>query len=261
MFRAYGAFLEGWAAAECGTLGERARRHASRRREAARTERCVFGRANENCARRSGSRSGRSGRAIAILDEALATCERLGHRTFEAELHRVRGETLLNRDPANPARAEGAFLTASAVAKRQGARSFELRAALALAKVYQSTARLANAHAVLAPAFEGFAPTWKCPRSPKRGAIGGARRDRGGQSGGHAAAAADAIACLLWQRAHCRARLRGCGNDRGVRQSPRVGSRRQGRARTVGGRLRLMGRQLHARRVAINAGALSGFPR
>ena len=70
---------------------------------------------------------------------------------------------LLKRDPANPAPAEEAFLTAIAVAKQQGTRSFELRAALSLAKLYQSTGRPADAHAVLAPALEGFAPTPEMP--------------------------------------------------------------------------------------------------
>ena len=40
-----------------------------------------------------------------------------------------------------------------------GARSSGLRAALSLAKLYQSTGRPAEAHAVLAPALEGFTPT------------------------------------------------------------------------------------------------------
>ena len=40
-------------------------------------------------------------RAIAILDEALATVDRIGYRAFEAELSRTRGETLLKRDAAN----------------------------------------------------------------------------------------------------------------------------------------------------------------
>ena len=102
-------------------------------------------------------------RALAIVEEALATSERTGHRAFDAELHRTRGEMLLKRDPANPAPAEEAFRTAIAVAKQQGTRSFELRAALALAKLYQSTARPADAHAVLAPALEGFAPTPEMP--------------------------------------------------------------------------------------------------
>jgi hypothetical protein len=46
---------------------------------------------------------------LAILDEALATSARTGHRAFEAELHRVRGEILLRRDPTNPAPAEEAL--------------------------------------------------------------------------------------------------------------------------------------------------------
>ena len=64
---------------------------------------------------------------------------------------------------ANPALAEEAFLTAIAVARQQKAKSFELRAALSLAKLYQSTGRPADAHAVLAPALEGFSPTPEFP--------------------------------------------------------------------------------------------------
>ena len=109
------------------------------------------------------ARAGDFDRTVAILDEALATCERTGYRTFEAELHRARGDILLQRDPSNSAPAEEAFLTAIAVAKQQGTRSFELRAALALAKLYQSTGRPADAHAVLAPALDGFATTSEMP--------------------------------------------------------------------------------------------------
>jgi hypothetical protein len=67
------------------------------------------------------------------LDRALADSARRENRTFDAELHRVRGEILLKRDAANTAPAEEAFLTAIATAQTQKARSFELRAALALA--------------------------------------------------------------------------------------------------------------------------------
>jgi class 3 adenylate cyclase/predicted ATPase len=109
------------------------------------------------------ARAGDVGRAVAILDETLATCDRCGYRAFEAELHRARGEMLLRRDPANPGLAEEAFWTAIAVAEQQGTRSFELRAALALAKLYQSTNRPAEAHTVLAPALEGFSPTMEMP--------------------------------------------------------------------------------------------------
>ena len=102
------------------------------------------------------ARAGDPDRAIAIIDEALATCNRTGYRAFEAELHRVRGEMLLKRNSANPAPAEEAFLTAIAVAKQQTARSFGLRAAVSLAKLYRATGRDVDAQAVLAPALEGF---------------------------------------------------------------------------------------------------------
>ena len=101
--------------------------------------------------------------ALASINHALAETGRTGQRWFEAETHCVRGEILVKRDPANTAAAEEAFLTATAVAQQQKARSFELRAALSLARLYQSTGRVADAHAALAPALEGFSPTPEFP--------------------------------------------------------------------------------------------------
>jgi predicted ATPase len=101
--------------------------------------------------------------AFVVLDEALVEADRTGQRWFDAELHRTRGEMLLKLDPTKPTPAEDAFSTAIAVAKQQAARSFGLRAALSLAKLYQSTGRLTEAHAVLAPALEGFSPTPEMP--------------------------------------------------------------------------------------------------
>jgi hypothetical protein len=69
----------------------------------------------------------------------------------------------MKRDPANSAPAEEAFRAAIDVARQQSARSLHLQAALALAELYQSTGRLADAHTVLAPALEGFSPTPEMP--------------------------------------------------------------------------------------------------
>jgi predicted ATPase len=101
--------------------------------------------------------------ALASVNAQLAAMEQTGERWFEAEVHRARGEILLKHDAANTAPAEEAFLNAVAIAQRQKARSFELRAALSLAKLYQSAGRAADAHAVLAPALEGFSPTPEFP--------------------------------------------------------------------------------------------------
>ena len=102
-------------------------------------------------------------RAIAIIDDALSTCDRTGYRAFEAELHRARGEMLLKCEAANPDSAEAELHSAVAIASEQGARGFGLRAALSLAKLYQSTCRPVDANGVLAPALEGFSPTPEMP--------------------------------------------------------------------------------------------------
>jgi adenylate cyclase len=101
--------------------------------------------------------------ALARIDEALALAEQTDLRWTNALLHRIRGDILLKADPENPARAEEAYRAALAVAREQAARSFGLRAALSLAKFYQSTGRPVEAHDILAPALEGFAPTPKMP--------------------------------------------------------------------------------------------------
>src|SRR5208337_2399575 len=101
--------------------------------------------------------------ALARIDEALTLAEQTDQRWTDAFLHRIRGDILLKRDPANPDRAEEAYLAAIAVAREQGARSFGLRAALSLAKLYQSTSRPVEAHDALAPALQGFAPTPEMP--------------------------------------------------------------------------------------------------
>ena len=113
---------------------------------------------------------------------------------------------LLKRDPANPAPAEEAFLTAIAVAKQQGTRSFELRAALSLAKLYQSTGRPADAHAVLAPALEGFSPTPEMPEIAEAQALlasaGGDRRGRRKAISG-ASAPRSHLQTVLWPGSDC----------------------------------------------------------
>jgi predicted ATPase len=101
--------------------------------------------------------------ALRGIDEALALANETGERWTDALLHRIRGAILLKRDPANPAPAEEAFLAAIAIARVKNARSFELRAALSLAKLYRSAGRPADAHAALAPALESFTPTPEMP--------------------------------------------------------------------------------------------------
>ena len=76
-------------------------------------------------------RAGRPEEALRVLDEALATVAQTGECSYEAELHRLKGELLsaTGREAEGRRCLEGAL----ALARRQGARSLELRAALSLA--------------------------------------------------------------------------------------------------------------------------------
>jgi class 3 adenylate cyclase/tetratricopeptide (TPR) repeat protein len=165
LWRAYGAFLEGLASAHQSGAADAGLEDMRRGVELLREQNVLLFDGLLKIALAEAEAEAQVGDvdcALAILDEALATCERTGHRAFEAVLHRARGE-LLKRDPANPSLAEAAFGRALEIAGGQGTRSFGLRAALSLAKLNLSTNRPAVAYAVLGPALEGFSPTAEMP--------------------------------------------------------------------------------------------------
>ena len=64
------------------------------------------------------------------LDDALTELERTEQRWYEAEMHRIRAEILLKRDPTNTTAAEQSLQAAIAIAQSQKARSFYERDAL-----------------------------------------------------------------------------------------------------------------------------------
>jgi predicted ATPase len=107
--------------------------------------------------------AGETDAGLRRLDDALAELEITENRWYEAEMHRIRAGILLKRDPSDTAAAEQSLQAAIAIAQSQKALSFELRAALSLAKLYRAANRDADAHGVLAPAVEGFPPTRQFP--------------------------------------------------------------------------------------------------
>ena len=107
--------------------------------------------------------AGETDAGLGRLDDALAEVGRTEQRWCEAEMHRIRAEILMKRDPADSAAAEQSLQAAITIAQSQKARSFDLRAALSLAKIYRAANRDADAQAVLAPAVEGFPPTQQFP--------------------------------------------------------------------------------------------------
>jgi class 3 adenylate cyclase/predicted ATPase len=107
--------------------------------------------------------AGETDAALRRLDDAFVVLNVTEAYWYEAEMHRIRASILQQRDPANTAAAEQSLQAAIAIAQSQKARSFELRAALSLAKLYRAANRDADAHAVLSPAVEGFPPTQQFP--------------------------------------------------------------------------------------------------
>jgi len=86
----------------------------------------------------------------------LGFAQQTGEHWTDAFLHRIRGEILLKRDPANTAPAEEAFLTAITIAQQQKARTFELRAAMSMARLWRDQRKRQQAHDLLAPVYGWF---------------------------------------------------------------------------------------------------------
>jgi predicted ATPase len=94
--------------------------------------------------------------ADAILDDMLADAERTGQHYFDVELHRQRGALLLRKTPNNVAAAEVAFMRAIKVARSQQTRTFELRAAMSLARLWRDQGKVQQARELLASVYGWF---------------------------------------------------------------------------------------------------------
>jgi predicted ATPase len=97
---------------------------------------------------------GRAGDALAVLAEAHALVQATGERFHEAELYRLQGELLLASGAGGGA--EPCFRQALAVARRQGALSLELRAAVSLGRLARQQGDVEGALAQLAEAYGRF---------------------------------------------------------------------------------------------------------
>ena len=72
-----------------------------------------------------------------MLTEALTLMDTTGERWYEPELYRLKGELLLQQSSDNQAEAESCFHHALDIARTQQAKSFELRTATSLARLWQ----------------------------------------------------------------------------------------------------------------------------
>jgi predicted ATPase len=97
---------------------------------------------------------------LELLDEAERAMERTHERYWEAEIHRLRGHLLLatpsSLDEEVIHSPEECFLRALEIARRQGARSLELRAAVSLSRLWRAQGREEEARDLLEPVFAWF---------------------------------------------------------------------------------------------------------
>jgi predicted ATPase/DNA-binding winged helix-turn-helix (wHTH) protein len=118
------------------------------------------------------AKAGQVEEGLRVLDEALAVVHRNGERYYLAELYRIKGELLLLQatnqrltraaaggqavlDP-RAAQAEECFHQSIKIARQQKAKSWELRAVMSLARLYQDQHKRAEAHGLLERIYSSF---------------------------------------------------------------------------------------------------------
>jgi predicted ATPase len=93
---------------------------------------------------------------LTALAEALTLVDKTGERWYEPELYRLKGALLLQQSSDHQAEAETCFHQAISIARSQQAKSFELRAATSLAKLWQQQGKRQEAYDLLAPVYNWF---------------------------------------------------------------------------------------------------------
>ncbi|MEX5720837.1 adenylate/guanylate cyclase domain-containing protein [Geodermatophilus maliterrae] len=158
-FAAMASILKGWVLTEEGDLEEglaQMRRglaaHVSTGAELAKPYwLCLIA---EACGRTGAAHDG-----LELLDEAETVVEQSDERYWEAEIHRLRGDLLLAAGPSSEdvtRTVERHYLRALEIARRQGARSLELRAAVSLSRLWEANGRRDQARGLLAPVYGWF---------------------------------------------------------------------------------------------------------
>jgi len=97
---------------------------------------------------------GQSEAGLTVLAEARTLVARTGERLYEAEIARLTGELLLDTSAASAA--ETSLQQALHIARQQQAKSFELRAAMSLSRLWQQQGKQAEAYELLAPIYGWF---------------------------------------------------------------------------------------------------------
>jgi DNA-binding SARP family transcriptional activator/predicted ATPase len=107
------------------------------------------------------SRAGQAEEGLKLLPEALDAVEKNNERYYEAELHRLKGELLLIQ--GDEIKSEISFHKAFEVARRQQAKSWELRTAMSLSRLWQRQGKREEARKLLAETYDWFTEGFDTP--------------------------------------------------------------------------------------------------
>jgi predicted ATPase len=100
---------------------------------------------------------------MAALTEALATADEHENWHNRAEIHRLKGELLLKQNASSTAEARSCFQRAIEIARKQSAKSWDLRATISLARLLRDTGRRGEARTMLAGIYNWFTEGFDTP--------------------------------------------------------------------------------------------------
>ena len=106
--------------------------------------------------------AGQAEEGLSVLADAVLAVDKNGERFWEAELYRLKGELTLAQSKVQNLKskveeeAEGCFLKAIEIARKQQAKSLELRAVMSLARLWQQQGKQKEAHEMLAEIYSWF---------------------------------------------------------------------------------------------------------
>jgi DNA-binding winged helix-turn-helix (wHTH) protein/tetratricopeptide (TPR) repeat protein len=108
-------------------------------------------------------KAGQFDEALRTIEESFPIIDRTGQRHCEAEVHRLRGELLRAQRASNAADAEKCFRTAIEIARKQHAKSWELRATTSLARLLAKQRKHDKARTMLAEIYNWFTEGFDTP--------------------------------------------------------------------------------------------------
>jgi predicted ATPase len=109
-----------------------------------------------SCLARSYAELGKLDDAWRCISEATTTAEPTKERVWEADIQRIAGDIALMSSQPDAAKAEAYYERALAIAREQQTKSWELRAAMSMARIGRSQGKLQQARELLAPVYGWF---------------------------------------------------------------------------------------------------------